>query len=248
MCIGPSTRLAEYLSDLPKEYVARARLGVRTETDDPEGEAVGTSEDWRELSPDRIASAVGSFLGEAAQVPPPFSAKKVGGERAYRLARRGGEVELPGVPVTIHEIVLLRIDLPFVDFRVLCSTGTYIRALARDLGERLAVGAHLTGLRRVAIGPFAVDGAVSPEGLSDPVAVAGGWLSPLAAVAHLPQVRLPSEEALRTLRNGQALPADDLGATAAQGKDLAVALGERLVAIAVQDGNRIRPKKVFALE
>jgi hypothetical protein len=80
------------------------------------------------------------------------------------------------------------------------------------------------------------------------VAVAGGWLSPLAAVAHLPQVRLPSEEALRTLRNGQALPADDLGATAAQGKDLAVALGERLVAIAVRDGNRIRPKKVFALE
>ncbi len=249
LCLGPSTRLAEYLSELPKEYRARARLGVRTSSGDPDGDALATSDGWRTLGRDEIESTLESFLGESDQVPPTFSAKKVDGERAYRRARRGESVSLEPVPVQVHEVALETVALPFIDFRLRCSAGTYVRAIARDLGEWLGVGAHLTELRRVSIGPFSVQGAVSPEALGDPAAVRSAWIPPLGAVRHLPVIQDPPDEALHRFRSGQPLPPSELGAPEEGGEgEVAVAVGDRLVAIAVRDGDRIRPRKVFPLE
>ncbi|MSR23285.1 MAG: tRNA pseudouridine(55) synthase TruB [Gemmatimonadetes bacterium] len=249
LCLGPSTRLAEYLSDLPKEYSARARLGVSTTTADPEGEVVGTSDAWESLVEGQIDSALQEFVGETDQMPPAFSAKKVGGERAYRLARRGEDVSLAAASVSVYRIALDAVDLPFIDFTVLCSTGTYVRGIARDVGEQLRVGAHLTELRRVAIGPFQVEGAVLPGRLGDAEAVRAAWIPPLEAVAHLPLLQDPSEETVIRLRRGQGVPIAGLGVPEGdEGGEVAVVCGERLVAIAVRDGDQVRPRKVFPLE
>ena len=152
LCLGPATRLAEYLLGLDKEYLATARLGVTTDTLDREGDAVETASGWETLSSDEVRAALDELTGSISQTPPAFSAKKVKGEAAHRLARRGEAPELEPVTVTIHELELLDLDLPRVRFRVRCSSGTYVRAIARDVGEALGVGAHLTELRRTGIG------------------------------------------------------------------------------------------------
>ncbi|NIP58321.1 MAG: tRNA pseudouridine(55) synthase TruB, partial [Gemmatimonadetes bacterium] len=156
LCVGPATRLSEYLTALEKSYVAVARLGVGTDTLDPEGAVVERSDSWSELDRARIEEASASFLGRREQVPPQFSAKKVGGEAMYARARRGERVELSPIPVEIHELELLGVDLPDVRLRIRCSSGTYVRALARDLGAALGEPAHLAELRRTAVGSFRV--------------------------------------------------------------------------------------------
>lgn len=245
MCIGRSTRLAEYLGGFPKEYLATARLGVSTTTDDVEGEVSSSSEMWRDLDEILIAEALRGFEGDSLQRPPPYSAKKVKGEAAYARARRGEEVVLEPVSVTIHEIGLVRVELPEVEFRVTCSTGTYVRALARDLGARLNVGAHLTALRRMAIGPFRVDRSLPPEALEDLGAVREALIRPLDALGHLPVIEVSQEEA-RLLQSGQALPYHGAPAVEDAG-EMAVAFGSHLLAVAVREGDRLRPRKVFSL-
>lgn len=245
LCVGRATRLAEYLQGLPKEYMATARLGERTTTDDPEGDVISGSDAWTGLRPDDIADVLGSFLGTSEQRPPVYSAKKLDGIRAYRRARRGEEVSLDPVSITVRDIEMESADLPDVRFRISCSAGTYVRAVARDLGERLGTGAHLVALRRTAIGPFGVDGALSPAGLADPEEVGRAIRPPLEAVAHLPRVEVTPEEA-HLLQSGRRVPLEDRGEE--ESGDLAVALGPRLVAVAVRDGDWLQPRKVFALE
>ena len=268
LLVGRVTRLAQYLDDLPKEYVARARLGQRTTTDDVEGEVVEGSDGWRDLSPDRIEQVLRSFLGEGDQLPPVFSAKKVKGEAAHRKARRGEGVTLAPVRIRIHEMELQEVDLPWITFRVVCSTGTYIRALARATGEELGVGAHLVALRRTRIGPFSVEDALPGEAL-ETVAVPRGhspgapeeggwpeaWRTPLELVAHLPRITVDPEGA-RRLAAGQAVltAGEEAGEPIrpgtspgnASGPDtVVVALDDRLVAVAEREGSRLRPRKVF---
>jgi tRNA pseudouridine55 synthase len=260
LCLGPSTRLAQYLHGFDKEYEAEVRLGVRTTTDDLQGEPVSVSEDWRSLTADEVAAALARFHGEIEQRPPDYSAKKVEGARAYERARRGAEVALASATVRIHWIQLEGFDLPHARFRVACSTGTYVRAIARDLGESLGVGGHLTALRRTRVGPFDVRAALPLTGLGEEAAVARALLSPLDALAHLPLVTVTAEEA-SLLRKGQAVPARvAAGAGAPAGGvggetrthppppegDVAVALGSELVAVAALDGEWLRPRKVFA--
>lgn len=242
VCFGSATRLAEYLTPLPKTYRAVMRLGERTDTDDLTGAVVETHPMGTEVTAERIAAALAVQVGTIQQVPPAYSAKKVGGERMYAVARRGGEVAREAVPVTIHAIRVLRTELPDVEFEVTCGSGTYIRAIARDVGDALGVGAHLRALRRTASGPHVVERAVPLDRLDDAVAVGSAILSPAAAVSHLPAVRL-DRDGLVDLGHGRPVAApDDLPA------GVPVALLDAagaLVGIGERDGARVRPRKVL---
>jgi tRNA pseudouridine55 synthase len=241
LCFGQATRLAEYLTGLPKEYRATARLGFATTTDDVEGEPVAPTEAWRELHPDNVANALTAMVGAVQQVPPAFSAKKLAGERMYERARRGEVVEQAPVSVMIHEIRIVEIALPSVTFDVRCSSGTYVRALARDLGAQLGVGAHLSALRRNVVGDFRVEEAVSLDDLSDPSRVRSAWISPLDAVRHLPQFAL-GDDAAAAIAHGRSVPAPP---HAAEGTPIVLTRDGTLVAIASSGDGALRPRKVF---
>ncbi len=166
MCTGRATRLATYLVNGEKTYRARIALGVETDTGDPEGRVVKTGP-WDEISREHIVRALEPFRGEINQMPPLYSALKVGGARASDLVRKGRDVALKARKVVIHDLQVADYDRQpgLLDLDIRCSRGTYIRSLARDLGQVLGCGAHVTGLRRTASGSFFVDDAVTLEEL-----------------------------------------------------------------------------------
>ncbi|HEU4680857.1 MAG TPA: tRNA pseudouridine(55) synthase TruB, partial [Gemmatimonadales bacterium] len=168
--VGRATRLARFVEGQPKIYIATARLGIQTDTDDLTGRVVAASEPDREVPEPLVRQALAGFLGTHQQRPPQYSAKHVAGERSHRKARRGERVELADVSVTVYRIELLGYSPPDLTFRAEVSAGTYIRAIARDLGLALEVGAHLISLRREAIGSLRVEDAVTLDGLG-PAAV-----------------------------------------------------------------------------
>lgn len=253
ICVGRATRIAEYLSGLPKTYLAEARLGEATDTLDRTGAVLASDDAWRGVDEAALRAALESLRGEQMQVPPAYSAKKVEGERAYARARRGEEVEVEPVPVTVHSIELLGWAPPLVRFRVTVSSGTYVRALARDLGERLGTGAHLTALRREAVGAHSVAGAVGLDRLEAGEVPVSAWLTPLEALGHLPVVEL-DEAGVREVGHGRPVPltaeANPGAARAEAGLDdaptIVLAHGGELIAIGERDGDVIRPRKVFA--
>lgn len=240
LCIGPATRLAEYLTGLDKRYEAVARLGVATDTLDHTGEVVRRSDGWEALSPEAVRNAFEEQRGRRLQTPPVYSAKKIGGRRAYELARKGVELAPEPVEVELHEVTVTGADGADVAFRVRASSGTYVRAVARDAGESLGVGAHLVRLRRTCVGSFDVGSALPLDRLEDDSAVRAALLSPLAALHHLPMVAVDDAGAAR-IRHGQALESD----RASEGL-VVVTTADRLLAIAESDGSRLRPRKVFA--
>jgi len=265
LCVGRATRVAEYLTALDKTYQATMRLGRTTDTLDREGRVVREREGWAALGPEEIVAALERLTGEIDQVPPQYSAKKVDGEAMHRRARRGERVELESRRVTVHELALAALELPLLGVRVRCSSGTYVRSLARDVGEALGVGAHLTDLRRTAIGGFDVERALPPEALGDRARVAASAISPLASLAHLPSLQV-GEEAARRLGQGQAvaladaeaggtlplprgsaLPVPGAAAERAPGVEspVVVACAGQIVAIAEARGGLLHPKKVF---
>ncbi len=158
-------KLQEY-QGLYKEYTATIRLGQTTPSFDLETE-VDQAKAVEHLTESMVVEAVEGFAGEQMQTPPVFSAVKVEGERAYKSARKGKEVQLDPRPITIYAIGVTAWESPFVSLRVACSKGTYIRSLARDIGEKLDVGGHLTELRRTAIGTFKVDDALDVREAAD---------------------------------------------------------------------------------
>ncbi len=244
LLVGPVTRLAEYLFVLPKRYDARARLGIRTDTHDTEGKTVSVQDFGAELTQEQIEAELATFEGCVQQVPPQFSAKKVGGERMYKRARRGDAVEIGPVDVEIFEIRLTDFAPPEIGFTMACSSGTYVRAVARDLGDRLGVGAHLTALRRTVVGGFSVDRAVSGEVLReglppDPT----HWVEPAAAVDHLTTIRVGADAALR-LRQGRAIPWS--GEVDPEIGNLIAVMDETgLVGITEIQNGHLAPKKIF---
>lgn len=242
LCVGRTTRLAEYFSGMDKSYDAEAHLGVCTDTLDRDGEVTERAGGWEDLTEERIAVALAGLRGEIEQVPPAYSAKKVDGERAYQRARKGQEVALQPCAVVIRSLDLVSMDLPRIRFEVTCSSGTYVRALARDIGSELGVGAHLSALRRTSVGHWQVGDAMSLEELSDPERVAAHAVRPLAAVAHLPKLEV-DDEAARRLVLGQSV---ELKSDAPTGLPLAVAHAGDLLAIGEAQGGLLRPKKVFA--
>ncbi len=198
--VGKATRLARFAEQQPKTYLATARLGFATTTDDLSGEPITTPAEGGPVAlPQQVEECLASFRGESLQRPPAYSAKKVEGERSYKLARQGKQVELAEVAVTVHRIELVSYHAPEVVFRTTVSPGTYIRAMARDLGERLGTGGHLTALRREAIGVMQVSEAVSHGQVSAEA------LQPMRrAVAQLPQLPVTAAEA-KALSFGKAI-------------------------------------------
>ncbi|PIE83846.1 MAG: tRNA pseudouridine(55) synthase TruB [Bacteroidia bacterium] len=158
VCVGRATKLAQGLTAADKEYYATFTLGASTPSYDGET-AVDTTHPTEHITEELVRQVARGMVGEMLQVPPLFSAKRVDGQRAYDLARRGQEAELAPVPIVIHEFELLSIRGLQVEARIRCSKGTYIRAIARDFGQALRSGAYLTALRRSRSGDFTLEGA-----------------------------------------------------------------------------------------
>jgi tRNA pseudouridine55 synthase len=243
--VGRATRLARFVEQRPKTYRATARLGARTTTDDLTGEPIVAEPPRRGAAepPSRRAleAALASFRGPQRQRPPAYSARRVAGERSYARARRGEPVELAESEIVVHSVELLTYQYPDLDFRTTVSAGTYIRALARDLGERLGMGAYLTALRREAIGDLRVEQAISPEAIT-PEALR----SPLTVLGHLSRLAVSAEEAV-ALGHGRAIRTSAAGASPGgrSGAVLAVTADDRLVAVARWGEDGLRPEVVL---
>jgi tRNA pseudouridine55 synthase len=213
--VDRATRLLGHLMLTEKAYDATIRLGISTTTDDAEGEVVSTSPTTG-IEEASIRTALADFVGDIEQVPTAVSAIKVDGKRAYAMVRAGEEVELKARPVTIHELVVHDVrpgepgpagepvETIDIDISVRCSSGTYIRAIARDLGAALGVGGHLTALRRTAVGPYTLEHAKTLEQLEDGFAVL-----PIAEAARaaFPAYELDAEQA-QEVRFGRRFPLD----------------------------------------
>lgn len=233
LMVGRATRLAPYLTGLDKTYLATLRTGYESETLDPEGPITRSGEPATFA---QVRDVLPEFVGVQSQRVPALSAVRVEGERLYRKARRGEEVELPEREVEIHSLRAIE-DLGDGDvvIEVRCGAGTYVRRLAGDIGARLGCGAYCAALRRTAVGSLSVDDAVAPED----VAPRGG-LDPLSGLGHLPVRRLSDEETVRVLHGGRV--GDE---TAGDGPVALVSHG-RLVAIGTPDAARLlRPGVVL---
>lgn len=238
--VGRATRLARFIEDQPKTYLATARLGIRTDTDDLTGRVIETSETAGAVDVNRVREILAGFAGTRLQRPPQYSAKHVDGERSYQKARRGESVQLAEVSVTVHRIELLEFRPPLATFRAVVGAGTYLRALARDLGEQLGVGAHLTGLRREAIGSLRVDDAIPLDRLG-PEAV----LPALDVLPDLPVIELDQATRAAVL-HGRAVA--DSGAAGQQGSGpVALVAGDELVAVARREDGLLYPTVVLAV-
>jgi tRNA pseudouridine55 synthase len=243
--VEKATRLLGYLSATEKQYDATIRLGQSTSTDDAEGEITGGAPaadvSAAALTKDELAKAVEDLTGEIQQVPPKVSAIKVDGQRAYRLTRAGAAPDLPARPVTVYEFTITAVnpagDLLDVDATVRCSSGTYIRALARDLGAALGVGGHLTRLRRTRVGGYGLEAAKTLDELAERFEVL-----PLAqaAAAAFPRRDLSTDEARRLAHGGRLAPAGTASPTAAYAPD------GTLVALLSEESGQARPLVVFA--
>jgi tRNA pseudouridine55 synthase len=207
LCVGVATRLTEYVQDMGKTYRAGVLLGARSGTDDAEG-AVVSLEVARPPDLGAVHAGLETFLGDIEQVPPAYSAARVSGRRAYDLARRGEEVALRPRKVRIDGIDVLAYAWPRLELEIRCGKGTYIRSLARDLGERLGCGGLIETLRRTRVGPFTVADAVPLDAV--PAAALQRLQPPAAAVAELPRVEVTAVEAAR-LRQGQQARLDRIG-------------------------------------
>lgn len=255
LCIGKATRLVEYFHLLTKRYVATVALGRETDTDDRTGRETAVSDAWRSLDQAAVLAAVAARSGQQSQVPPDYSARKIDGQRAHRRVRAGEKVELAPAQVIVHSIRLLDWSPPSLSIEVVVSTGTYIRALARDLGRDLGCGAHLDCLRRAAIGPFEVDSALPAAELHDTDLcpdIPARILAPVDALAWLPRRELTGAEATE-ISHGRAVAASGVqepclpgraDPPAETGPVVLVREGD-LIGVARRDGELLRPVKVL---
>lgn len=231
--LGRATRLIPYIDGEPKVYDATIRLGEETDTDDATGVVIRRAELPDDAS---IARAIEQLTGEIIQIPPAYSAKSVDGVRAYAAARRGAPLELSPARVTVHEWRLLGRQGSDLHARVTCGGGTYVRALARDLGRAAGSAAHLIALRRLRSGKFSIDDAQSLDDFSNNRAPVR---PPRDAVRHLPAQPVTEVEMARVV-HGNAVPARVDGPIVALLDDA----GE-LMAIAARHGDDLRPKTVL---
>jgi tRNA pseudouridine55 synthase len=248
LCLGNATRLTEYIQNMSKTYLSRFLLGARSDTDDADGIITPTI-GAEAPAPELVAAHVAQFVGTIEQVPPAFSAAKVTGRRAYDMARRGEVVELAPRPVRVDAINILHYDFPVLDVEVHCGKGTYIRSLARDLGDQLGCGAHVQDLRRTRVGPFMAESALSLE--CEPALARARLLPSELAVAELPRTTLSPDDVKRFCQ-GQAVALPEISATAvgseADGGIAVFDSAQRLLAVAEYDVEKqvLRPAKVLA--
>jgi tRNA pseudouridine 55 synthase len=268
LLIGRATRLAQFLSGAVKEYEAVVRFGYATETGDLDGDVrpetvvpVASEEFAREWDGAKIEEAVNSLRGEIEQVPPMYSAKKVKGQKLYELARRGVEIERAAVKVLVHEMEAIETGGALVrhnadgtcdlSVRVVCSAGTYVRALAESLGENLGIAAHLASLRRTRAGEFQIKSASTLDELEEMttsgVGPIGALLPMKAALSSMPSAHLTGEAARLARHGGRVRLTDSL-----KDGELVQMCDEagELIGIAAFDGPQgvLRPRVVFALD
>jgi tRNA pseudouridine55 synthase len=242
--IGPAVRLSEYVSASDKRYQATVRLGSATDTFDAEGRITSTGI-ASDISEDKFLEALQGFVGEIEQVPPPYSAIKIEGRKAYEMAREGEEVNLQPRKIHVYSLDLLEWSPPEAVIDVFCSSGTYVRSLANDLGANLGCGAHLVGLRRTRSGRFTLRDAVPLRRLQESF-VAGDWykyLIPAAeALGDWPAIELDADK-VELIRHGHRVPGE-LGST---GWARGISEQGDLVALLEFDvaSNEWQPKKVF---
>jgi tRNA pseudouridine55 synthase len=250
VCVGEAVKLQQWLSEGDKAYDATVAFGAATSTEDAEGQVVERG-DASGLTAAAVRAALPRFTGEIAQVPPMFSAVRVGGRRLHEAARAGEEVERAPRLVRIHALELDEVEPPAPDglvrarLRVRCGKGTYVRTLAADLGRALGVPAHLAALRRTMASGFTLAQAVplaevEALGRDSPTALAARLVSPAEALGFLPAVAVDEAEA-RALAQGKALPRE------APPGDLVRAIGPggRLVAVCAPGRTGLRPARVF---
>lgn len=206
--IGPAVRLSEYVSASDKRYQAILRLGASTDTYDAEGQITSTAS-VEDITEEQFQNVLQQFIGEIEQVPPPYSAVKVKGKKAYEMAREGEEVELQPRTIQVYNLELLEWAPPEAVIDVYCSSGTYVRSLAHDVGVALGCGAHLVGLRRTKSGRFTLRDAVPLRKLREAFEK-GNWyqyLIPAAeALSDWPAVEL-AQEMVEAVRHGHRIPA-----------------------------------------
>jgi len=248
LCIGAATRMAEYLTGLDKRYAAEIRLGVTTNTDDAEGE-VTSHRQIPVLTDVQLSQMEARFTGELMQTPPQFSAIKKDGVRAYARARQGETVALEQRRVVIHALKLTRdaADGAVLHAQVHCGSGTYIRALARDIGELLGCGAHLQALRRTSVGGLSVDDALTEAqcaALAEQGELAAALRPMDTALSTAPAVRLGEADA-RAILQGRAVRVQttvDVPVCRVYGANGA------FLAVGAVSGSRLKPVKVFSTE
>ncbi len=249
VCLNSATRLADLFIRHDKTYLATVRFGRLTDTDDADGRTIAEA-DPSGLTLDQIGEALASFVGLQLQIPPRYSAIKVGGERLYRLARAGKEVNPPAREVVFHRLALRDWQSPDLTLLVECSAGTYVRSLARDLGQKLRVGAHLANLRRLASGHFSIDQAytlddiVSHTHRGDQTSL---LVNCLDALADWPRVELPPL-LFTPLVQGQAIQYRQFAAPMKDGRVVVVQqpLDDQLVIARVDSDGWLRPDKLIA--
>lgn len=240
LALGAATRLIEYLTDARKGYRGVVQLGVQTDSDDAEGAVIARAP-VPPLDAGVIEAAVAPLRGVIQQIPPAYSAIHVAGKRAYDLARQGQAVELAPRAVTIERLDVIASTATTLTIEVVCSKGTYIRALARDIGANLGCGGHLAALTRTFVGDFTLDNAVDLAALqADPQHLAANLLAPETAISDWPHITLDAA-ATQRIRNGMPLnlpdqPGERLRAHTAAGA---------LVALLEREGDQWRPVKVL---
>ena len=245
--LGAATRLLRFITDQPKEYVATARFGVATDTLDADGKVLDRRP--MQVGTDDVTGVLAGFLGDIRQVPPMFSAVRVGGKRLHELARRGQEVERPPRSVRVDRIRVEGFEpgpYPRVRFRVVGGRGLYVRVLADDLARELGGRAHLTALRRVRNGVLSVEDATGidrmvelhREDRLDQVV-----LTPGEGLVHLPRVDIPGD-LVGAVTNGRRLPTELVGCAQAEGP-VRMVTGSRMLAVYRVEGDRVLPEVVL---
>jgi len=243
--VGPAVRLSEYVSASDKRYQATIRLGSSTDTYDADGTATSPTVSVDSITEEKFTEVLQNFIGTIEQVPPPYSAVKVKGRKAYEMARQGEEVDLEPRTIQVYSLEILEWASPEVVIDVYCSSGTYVRSLAHDLGRDLGCGAHLIGLRRTKSGRFTLRDAVPLRRLQESF-TAGDWyryLIPAAeALADWPMVELDADQ-VELVRHGHRVPAAPGSKAWARG----VSQQGDLVALLEfdTDTGEWQPKKVF---
>ncbi len=244
VALGEATKTVPYITDALKAYTFTVRLGQATNTDDAEGEVIARSD--ARPSDDDIKQALAPFLGDIMQVPPKFSAVKIDGQRAYKLARDGEDVELSARPLWVEELILVdRPDDDHVVLEMTCGKGGYVRSISRDLGAALGCHGHVKELRRIWSGPFEVEDGLSIEQIDEMAKTTAldDYLHPLeTGLADLPELKCTPEGATR-LRNGN--PGMVLASDVEYGDEAWASLDGKAVAVGVYKSGELHPSRVF---
>ena len=245
VALGEATKTVPYITDALKAYTFTVRLGQATNTDDAEGEVIAQSD--ARPSDEDIKQALSPFLGDIMQVPPKFSAVKIDGQRAYKLARDGEDVELSARPLWVEELILVdRPDDDHVVLEMTCGKGGYVRSIARDLGAALGCHGHVKELRRIWSGPFEAEDGLSIEQIDEMAKTTAldDYLHPLeAGLSDLPELKCTPEGATR-LRNGN--PGMVLASDVEYGDEAWASLDGKAVAVGVYKSGELHPSRVFA--